>query len=32
MEKFISGEIKINVKDKSKEELKAEAMKEFENK
>ena len=30
MEKFISGEIKINVKDKSKEELKAEAMKEFE--
>lgn len=30
MEKFISGEIKINREGKSKEELKAEAMKEFE--
>ena len=30
MEKVISGEIKINKEGKSKEELKAEAMKEFE--
>ena len=30
MEKIISGEIKINREGKSKEELKAEAMKEFE--
>ena len=30
MEKFITGEIKINREGKSKEELKAEAMKEFE--
>lgn len=30
MEKFIIGEIKINKEGKSKEELKAEAMKEFE--
>ena len=30
MEKFIIGEIKINREGKSKEELKAEAMKEFE--